>query len=151
MESRNLRRFEGRLFAEGGCLFMVVEADQTLGTARVSCRIEGQLTVIEMPYAEMARRVCASAGLVLDNLNSPESAERIVKKADGWHFCSREGLMGPYESEQEAASQLGRYVLSMQTDPPRQTKRAPAAAGSAGGRPSRRRLSDRAARASAAA
>lgn len=116
--TKPLGRFEGRLFAEGGCLFMVVRADEAAGTARVSCRVDRQTQVIEMPLADVAKRVSSGAQLVLDNLNGPETTRRIQKQKDGWYFSAREGQMGPYGSEQEAARQLGRYILSMQTDPP---------------------------------
>ncbi|MEQ8860748.1 MAG: DUF6316 family protein [Pseudomonadales bacterium] len=116
--AKPLGRFEGRLFAEGGCLFMVVHADEAAGTARVSCRVDRQTQVIDMPLAHVAKRVSTGAQLVLDNLNGPESTRRIRKSKDGWHFSTREGQMGPFATEQEAARQLGRYILCMQTEPP---------------------------------
>ncbi len=124
--TKPLGRFEGRLFAEGGCLFMVVRADEAAGTARVSVRVDRQTQVIDMPLPEVAKRVSSGAQLVLDNLNGPDSVRRIKKQQDGWHFTTREGLMGPYDSEQDAARQLGRYILCMQTEPP--SRKAPARA-----------------------
>jgi len=110
------KRFEGRLFAESGCLFMVVAVDEPEGKARVSCRLDGQSVVLDMPLAEVSRRISASSGIQLDNLNSPDSRRRLQRLDDGWHFTSREGLMGPYPTEKDAARELARYVLSRQTD-----------------------------------
>ena len=125
--TRPLGRFEGRLFAEDGCLFMVVRANEVTGEARVTCRVDGHTQVIEMPVADVARRVSANAGLMLDNLNGPNTAKRLLQKDDGWYFASREGDKGPFLSRKEAAGQLIRYVLCMQTQPdaaPREPLRA---------------------------
>ena len=117
----SVNRLEGRLFSESGCLFMVITTDESKATARVSCRLDGHQQIIEMPLCEVTRRVGSSSRLILDNLNGPESARRILSKDDGWYFSSREGLNGPYAEGDEAASALGRYILSMQTDtPPRE-------------------------------
>jgi hypothetical protein len=115
--ARNLGRFEGRLFSEDGCLFMVVHADEGAGIARVTARVGAHTQVIEMPFADMVRRVTSGSSLVLDNLNGPDFVRRLQKKKDGWHFTTREGLMGPFESEGFAARQLTRYILRMQTEP----------------------------------
>jgi hypothetical protein len=122
----NTKRFEGRLFAEGGCLFMVLATDPAEGTAQVSCRMDGQQLVIDMPLTEVSKRISSSTSLVLDNLNGPDTKQRIIEQENGWCFSAREGLMGPYPSEQEAARALGRYILSMQTVTPAGEK-APAA------------------------
>ena len=111
------KRFEGRLFAEAGCLFMVVAVDESEGTAKVSCRLDGQPVVLDMPLSEVSRRISASSGLQLDNLNSPDAKRRLHSKEDGWHFTTREGPMGPYPTEKDAARELARYVLCMQTEP----------------------------------
>jgi hypothetical protein len=108
-----LHRFEGRLFAEGGCLFMVVHTDEAAESARVTCRFGDHTEVLDMPLAEVARRVSA-APLSLDNLTGPKAEKRLVEQANGWYFAAREGLMGPHESRQEASRALARYVLSMQ-------------------------------------
>jgi hypothetical protein len=115
--ARALSRFEGRLFTEGGCLFMVVDVNDAAGTARVSGRIDGQIQVVELPLGDVARRVAATSGVILDNLNTPEHDERIVEQRDGWHFVTREGQVGPFPSREEAARRLAGYVLSMQTVP----------------------------------
>jgi hypothetical protein len=74
---------------------------------------------------------------MLDNLNGPDAARRIERRKDGWHFSAREGFMGPYASEQEAARELGKYVLAVQTvSPPRR------GSGSPGTRIPRRRIAD---------
>ena len=112
--SRNLNRLEGRLFTESGTLFMVVHADEANDQAQVSFRINEQTQVLDLPFSEAAARVAKGANLILDNLNSPESAKRILEMKDGWYFASREGEMGPYESKEDAGQNLGRYILSMQ-------------------------------------
>jgi hypothetical protein len=127
--TKPLGRFEGRLFAEGGCLFLVVHADDVAREARVTCRIDGQTQVIEMPLDQVARRVGASTGLILDNLSAPATAKRLLQQEDGWYFAAREGHKGPYESKKMAARELVRYVLCMQTgqaanDEPREPRRA---------------------------
>ncbi|MGE0624925.1 MAG: DUF6316 family protein [Pseudomonadales bacterium] len=136
------KRFEGRLFAESGCLFMVVAVNESEGTARVSCRLDGQPVVLDMPLTEVSRRISASAGIQLDNLNGPDSKRRLQSQDDGWHFSTREGLMGPYPSEKDAARELARYVLSMQTVPNPSRREGVPRPGSASHAP-RRRSSDR--------
>lgn len=136
--TKPLARFEGRLFAEGGCLFLVVHADETTGEARVTCRIDGQTQVMDMPLDQVAQRVSASTGLILDNLSGPGTAKRLLQQEHGWFFNAREGRMGPYDSKRRAARELVRYVLCMQAE------RAP---GEAPGKPRRaqpegRRASD---------
>lgn len=113
--TRGLRRFEGRLFAEDGCLFLVVQTDLANETARVSCRVDGHTQVVDMPLHEVASRVSSGAALILDNLNAPESTRRVVRSDDGWFFTSREGEQGPFESAEQARQALVRYILRMQT------------------------------------
>ena len=115
MATNGIGRFEGRLFAEDGRLYYVVEADEAAGTARVSCRIAGEHRVIEMPVAEVAQRISAGSDLVLDNINSNETSKRVLRKDDGWYFSAREGLMGPYDSDEDAERELGRYILAAQS------------------------------------
>ncbi|MDZ7668740.1 MAG: DUF6316 family protein [Gammaproteobacteria bacterium] len=110
-----LSRFEGRLFAEGGCLFLVVRVDEENGTGRVSCRIDGEHQIIDMPLADITKRVAKGAGLILDNLNGPQAAKRLRQRKDGWYFTTREGEKGSYASRQIAAQELARYILSMQS------------------------------------
>ena len=112
--SRILNRLEGRLFTESGTLFMVVHADEASNEAQVSFRVNEKTQVLDLPFSEAAARVAKGANLILDNLNSPEAAKRILEMKDGWYFASREGEMGPYESKEEAGQRLGRYILSMQ-------------------------------------
>ena len=112
--SCNLNRLEGRLFTESGTLFMVVHADEANDQAQVSFRVNEETQVLDLPFSEAAARVAKGANLILDNLNSPEAAKRILEMKDGWYFASREGDMGPYESKEEAGQRLGRYILSMQ-------------------------------------
>jgi hypothetical protein len=141
------KRFEGRLFAESGCLFMVIAVDESKEIARVSCRLDGQSVVLDMPLSEVSRRISASSGIQLDNLNGPDSRRRLQRQDDGWHFTSREGLMGPYPTEKDAARELARYVLLRQTDvlqtaPNPTHPEAAAAPGSGTARTPRRRSSD---------
>ena len=112
---RSLGRIEGRLFSESGCLFLVVRTDEAAGMARVTCRLGEQTEVLELPFSEVARRISASPALILDNLNGPGSAKRILEGENGWYFETREGRMGPFGSREEAGRELVRYVLSMQT------------------------------------
>jgi hypothetical protein len=114
MMTRSLNRLEGRLFTKGGTLFMVVSADEANNTAQVSYRVNDETQVLDLPFSEAAARVAGGTNLILDNLNSPSSARRILEMKDGWYFASREGDIGPYESREEAGQQLGRYILSMQ-------------------------------------
>ena len=120
-----LSRFEGRLFAEAGCLFLVVHANEASGVARVTCRVSGETEVIEMPLSEVAKRISSASTLILDNLNGPESVKRVIEGKDGWYFTAREGQMGPYRSRREAGRALVSHVLAMQTalpvrgEPPR--------------------------------
>lgn len=109
-----LGRFEGRLFTEGGCLFMVVRANELTDEARVTCRIDGHTQVIDMPLSDVASRIAKCSGLILDNLNGPSAAKRLLQKEDGWYFSSREGDQGPYASKKEVSNELVRYVLCMQ-------------------------------------
>ena len=112
--SCNMNRLEGRLFTKSGTLFMVVHADEAKDTAQVTFRVNEETQVLDLPYSEAAARVAKGANLILDNLNSPEAAKRILEMKDGWYFASREGEMGPFESKEEAGQRLGRYILSMQ-------------------------------------
>jgi hypothetical protein len=112
--TRILNRLEGRLFTESGTLFMVVHADESNDQAQVTFRVNEETQVLDLPFSEAAARVAGGANLILDNLNSPEAAKRILEMKDGWYFASREGEIGPYESKEEAGQRLGRYILSMQ-------------------------------------
>ena len=96
---------------------MVVAVNESEGSARVSCRLDGQSVVLDMPLTEVSRRISASAGIQLDNLNGPDSKRRLQSREDGWHFTTREGPKGPYPTEKDAARELARYVLCMQTEP----------------------------------
>jgi len=109
-----LRRFEGRLFTESGVLFLVVAADEQQGTARVSCRVAGELQLVDMPLADVAKRLTANADLKLDNLNGPNAVKRIVSQDGEWFFTAREGLQGPFATSEDAKRALARYILSMQ-------------------------------------
>lgn len=122
---------------------MVVAVNEIDGTAKVSCRLDGQPVVVDMPLAEVSRRISASAGIQLDNLNGPDSKRRLQSRDDGWHFTTREGLMGPYPTEKDAARELARYVLSMQTERNPSKREGVPPAGSGTAHTPRRRASDR--------
>jgi hypothetical protein len=115
MGCSSLQRFEGRLFADAGCLYLVVQTSEAAGTARVSCRQDGRPRVVEMPLAEVARRMSAGGNLLLDNADGAVAAKRLVRKPDGWFFSAREGHQGPFPSEAEAKRALGRYLVTVQS------------------------------------
>jgi Domain of unknown function (DUF6316) len=121
----NAHRLEGRLFAEAGCLFLVLEVNTEDNVARVSCTLGGERHVLDMPLDDLFRRFNAGSNVILDNLNSAESLERISQRADGWYFSTREGVVGPYADQSKAAHQLCRYILLMQTDPPARSAAEP--------------------------
>jgi len=114
---KRVGRLKGRLFADDGCLFMVLTVDEEQGMATVSCRIAGTRQVVEMPIDRVYERVSAERSLILDNLNSTDMISRIFEEKDGWHFVSREGNKGPFPSKDAAANQLCRYIVAMQTQP----------------------------------
>ena len=115
MQATNIKRFEGRLFAEEGRLCLIVEVKEEERIARVSCCIDGQRTILEMPIAEVSKRLSAGTELVLDNLNSEQASKRVVQKEDGWYFSAREGLKGPYGSPEEAEAGLQEHVIAAQS------------------------------------
>lgn len=114
MSNRTLARFEGRLFVDDGRLCMVVEADESTGIGRVSTRIDGKQTLLEMPLVDIAMYLSSGAKLVLDNLGSPESKQRVLEKEDGWFFSAREGLKGPFPSGEHAERELDQYIIASQ-------------------------------------
>lgn len=118
-------RYEGRLFSDGGQLYFVVGVDIEAGTARVSCRVDGQQQVIQMPIAEVGMRLAASSNLSLDGLESGDTRNRITQRSDGWFFTTREGLKGPYRSDSDANIALRTYILSAQGSAER-SERVPA-------------------------
>ena len=110
-----MARYAGRLFAEDGRLHMVVEANEDDGIARVSCRIDGEHCVLEMPLAEVCKHISSGKDLVLDNINSADSLKRVVAREDGWYFSAREGWQGPYALEEDAADALSKYIVAAQS------------------------------------
>lgn len=115
MGCSSLQRFEGRLFADAGCLHLVVQTSEAAGTARVSCRLEGRPRVFEMPIAEVARRMSAGGNLLLDNADGAVAEKRLLRNPDGWFFSAREGHQGPFPSEAEAKRALGKYLVAAQS------------------------------------
>jgi len=110
-----VNRFEGRLFLEDGRLCMVVEADESSGVGRVSSRIDGQSNVVEMPLTEISQRLSVSDKMTLDSIGAATSGQRIQQRSDGWYFSAREGLSGPFKSQNEAQKELTAYILSSQS------------------------------------
>lgn len=135
---KRVGRLEGRLFADDGCLFMVLSVDEEQGLATVSCRVEGTRQVVEMPIDQVYQRISSERSLILDNLNSSETLRRVYEDKDGWYFVSREGAQGPFDSKDTAANQLCRYILSMQT----QAMETPAVPRPSPNRSSQRRRAD---------
>lgn len=115
---RPLHRYEGRLFAAEGYLFLVVHVDEARGIASVTCRMGEETLVIDMPYAEVVKRFHQAPPLLLDNLHGPAATKRISSDADGWYFQSREGRMGSYRTRSESERELIRHVLLMQSADP---------------------------------
>lgn len=115
MQATNIKRFEGRLFAEEGRLCLVVEVKEEERIARVSCCIDGNRTILEMPIAEVGKRLSAGSDLVLDNINGEQAKKRVVKKKDGWFFSAREGLKGPFDTEDAAEAGLQEHILAAQS------------------------------------
>ncbi len=107
-------RFEGRLFSAEGRLYFVLDVDAASGLARISCRIDGQQQVIEMPISEVGLRLSSGSNLRLDSLSTADTSNRIIQQTDGWFFTTREGPNGPYGSKTEADSALSRHILSTQ-------------------------------------
>jgi len=108
-------RYEGRLFAEDGRLYLVVEANETTGRARVSCCIDGERHVLDMPITEVSKRISSGNSLILDNINAPATTQRVLEKEGGWFFSAREGIKGPYPSRDKAEKALGRYIVAAQS------------------------------------
>ena len=108
------KRYEGRLFVEDGRLHMVINVDTTTGMAHVSCNDGNGAKVSEWPVTEIGNRLSRTNGLMLDGLVRNDHSERITEKDDGWHFTSREGLKGPYDSEKKAEAALKEYILASQ-------------------------------------
>ena len=115
MRNYNVARYEGRLFAQDGRLHLVVEANENEGIARVSCCIDGERCVLEMPLTEVCKHISSGKDLVLDNINGSGSLKRVEEKDDGWYFASREGAQGPYETRGAAERELGKYIVATQS------------------------------------
>lgn len=115
MSNVAVNRFEGRLFVNEGRLCMVVEADELSGVGRVSSRVDGKTTVVEMPVSEIGQRLSVAAKMTLDSIGSATSTQRIQQRADGWYFSAREGLKGPFGTSEEAEEALDSYILTSQS------------------------------------
>lgn len=110
-----MKRAEGRLFAEEGRLFLVLDVAIDSQTARVSCQMNGERQILTLPLEELSARISVDRDLKLDGLASSDAARRVTRSSDGWYFNSRDGDQGPFSSEEEAASALGRYLVSAQS------------------------------------
>ncbi len=107
-------RFEGRLFSDEGCLYLVLDVDTESGFARVSFRADGRQQIIQMPVSEVGLRLSSRSNLRLDGLSTADTSNRIIQQTDGWFFTTREGRKGPYLSDTEAKLALSKYILSAQ-------------------------------------
>jgi hypothetical protein len=105
-------RFEGRLFSEEGRLYFVLDVDTESGFARVSCRMDGEQRVIQMPISEVSLRLSSNTSLLLDGLNTSDTSKRIIRQTDGWFFTTREGPKGPYPSDRDANQALSKHILA---------------------------------------
>ena len=108
------RRYEGRLFVEDGRLHMVLDVDPKTGVAQVSCNDGTGAKVTAWPLNDIGNRLARANGLMLDGLVRNDHSERITEKDAGWHFTSREGLKGPFDTEQAAEQALKDYILASQ-------------------------------------
>ena len=111
-------RLEGRLFADEGRLYLVIDVDTEAGFARVSYRADGQQQVAQIPISEVSLRLSFGSNLLLDGASTADKSNRIIKKTDGWFFTTRDGVNGPYQSETEATEALSKYILSVQSNSP---------------------------------
>lgn len=110
-----MKRAEGRLFAEEGRLFLVLDVAIESQTARVSCQLNGERQILTLPLEELSARLSVDRDLKLDGLASSGTTTRVARSSDGWYFNSRAGDQGPFASEEEATAALGRYVVSAQS------------------------------------
>lgn len=108
-------RMEGRLFSEEGRLYFILDVDTDSGFARVSCRADGVQQVIQMSISEVGLRLSSGSNLLLDNVSGEDTSNRIIQQNDGWFFSTREGLNGPYRSDDDANMALNKYILSVQS------------------------------------
>lgn len=109
------KRYEGRLFILDGVLHFVTEVDEQAREARVSRRAAGETQILNMPLTEVATHLASCSEIKLDNLHSPEAAQRVVEQEDGWYFVTREGEQGPYAEEQQAQEALRAFILRVQS------------------------------------
>ena len=109
-------RMEGRLFSAEGRLYFILDVDTDSGFARVSCRADGVQQIIEMSISEVGLRLSSGSNLLLDNVSTEDTSNRIIQRNDGWFFSTREGLNGPYLSDTEANLALNKYILSVQSN-----------------------------------
>jgi hypothetical protein len=107
-------RYEGRLFSEEGRLYFVLDVDSESGFARIGYQDESGHQVMLMAVAEVGLRLNTGSNLSLDSLGSADRSDRVVQKPDGWFFATREGLQGPFPSDNEADQALSRHTLSVQ-------------------------------------
>ena len=106
-------RFIGRLYTDAGRLHLVLDVDLDAEMGRVSCQIDGERRVIDVPLDVIGSHLALGGELKLDNLNGKGQA-RTVEKSDGWYFSTREGLKGPYPSDAAANDALNEHILTFQ-------------------------------------
>ena len=108
------KRYEGRLFVDEGRLHLILDVDVAAGTAAVSSNDGSGPQVKQWPVSEIANRLSAENGQLLDGLARTDQSERITEKEEGWFFTSREGLQGPFTTEAGATKALKDYILTTQ-------------------------------------
>ena len=107
-------RFVGRLYTDEGRLHLVLDVDLEAETGRVSCKIDGERQTIDVPLNVIGSHLALGGELKLDSLNAGSKAARTVEKPDGWYFSTREGLKGPYPTDEAANDALNEHILTFQ-------------------------------------
>ena len=105
-------RFAGRLYTDEGRLHLVLDVDLEKEIGRVSCQIDGERQIIDVPLDVIGAHLALGGELKLDSLNNKQS--RTVEKSDGWYFSTREGLKGPYPTDEAANEALNEHILTFQ-------------------------------------
>ncbi len=106
-------RFAGRLYTDEGRLHLVLDVDLDNEVGRVSCQIDGERQIVDVPLDHIGAHLALGGELKLDSLNNKKQS-RTVEKPDGWYFSTREGLKGPYPTDQAANDALNEHILTFQ-------------------------------------
>ncbi len=117
------KNYEGRLFVVDGRLHLVTEVNLETDTARVCCRQGDRPTVQEIPLSEVGAHLAEGSDIQLDALNAPRTQTRVEQRPDGWFFPTRDGVQGPFESNQAATQALDEYLLVAQSQRQQQERK----------------------------